>query len=367
MSVNLISIIMQSLSPDTIRKIAFALGTDHTSAQQAIGAAVPGLLGSLANAAASPEGALKVNSAVREADANSVSNFIHRISESPQNMMEAGSSLMSNLLGRNAAHTLGSIVAQCSGLGLGSATRLLGFIAPLVLGVLRKEQISSGLDAKGLAKLLESQRGNIKAALPAGVFQQLQENRPVEASAPAAQTQRTAGRYGSSQESRNWLYWLIPALAVVALAFYLIPRAENPQENRAITENAKPNPAPPPQGVTAQNTQAQPTPVTATTGVGNDVMSNVDRLRASLQTIKDGPSAQAALPELRTIADNFSKLKAGVQQLPPEQHKTLIANINARMPDLNTLFERVSTQQNAAETKPAIDTLKSQLDGMLKT
>ena len=56
MAINLVSIVMQFLTPDMIGRIASALGLDRNSTQTAIGAAVPALLAALAGAAAKPGG-----------------------------------------------------------------------------------------------------------------------------------------------------------------------------------------------------------------------------------------------------------------------------------------------------------------------
>ena len=45
MAINLVSLVMQFLTPDMIGRIASALGLDRNNTQTAIGAAVPGLLG----------------------------------------------------------------------------------------------------------------------------------------------------------------------------------------------------------------------------------------------------------------------------------------------------------------------------------
>jgi hypothetical protein len=47
MAINLVSLIMQFLTPDMIGRIASALGLDRNNTQTAIGAAVPGLLAGL--------------------------------------------------------------------------------------------------------------------------------------------------------------------------------------------------------------------------------------------------------------------------------------------------------------------------------
>ena len=57
MATNLVSLIMQFLTPDMIGRIASALGLDRTNTQTAIGAAVPGLLAGLCGVATQPGGA----------------------------------------------------------------------------------------------------------------------------------------------------------------------------------------------------------------------------------------------------------------------------------------------------------------------
>jgi hypothetical protein len=66
MATNLVSLIMQFLTPDMIGRIASALGLDRTNTQTAIGAAIPGLLAGLSGVAAQPGGAQKLVDTVRQ-------------------------------------------------------------------------------------------------------------------------------------------------------------------------------------------------------------------------------------------------------------------------------------------------------------
>ena len=62
MAINLVTSIMQSLTPDMIAKIAALLGLDRGIAEKAIGAGIPAILASFANIASSPEGARQLSS-----------------------------------------------------------------------------------------------------------------------------------------------------------------------------------------------------------------------------------------------------------------------------------------------------------------
>ncbi len=56
------------------------------------------------------------------------------------------------------------------------------------------------------------------------------------------------------------------------------------------------------------------------------------------------------------------------QQLTPEARKALAAAVSRRVPDLNGLIDRIGTSQMelGGESKPAMDSLKSQLVGITK-
>jgi hypothetical protein len=57
MATNLVSLVMQFLTPEMIGRVATALGLDRTLVQSAINAAVPGLLAGLGGVATQPGGA----------------------------------------------------------------------------------------------------------------------------------------------------------------------------------------------------------------------------------------------------------------------------------------------------------------------
>src|SRR6516164_8218956 len=60
MATNLVSVVMQFLTPDMIGRIASALGLDRSNVESAIRAAVPSLLAAFSRTAAQPGGAQKL-------------------------------------------------------------------------------------------------------------------------------------------------------------------------------------------------------------------------------------------------------------------------------------------------------------------
>jgi hypothetical protein len=66
MATNLVSLVMQFLTPEMIGRIASALGLDRNNTHTAVGAAVPALLAGLSNVALQPGGAKRLVDAARQ-------------------------------------------------------------------------------------------------------------------------------------------------------------------------------------------------------------------------------------------------------------------------------------------------------------
>jgi hypothetical protein len=174
MAANLVSVVMQFLTPDMIAKIASALGLDRTVAQKAIGGAVPALLASLADVASTPNGARQLTNTLAQQPAGSLESLKGLIGSAGQNnLAETGSSMLSGLFGGGALDTIAQSIGKFAGVDGGSSKSLLGMLGPVVLGALGQQQRSAGLDAGGLASLLGSQKDQIAAAIPSGLADQL--------------------------------------------------------------------------------------------------------------------------------------------------------------------------------------------------
>ncbi len=374
MSTNLVLAIMQSLSPDVIGKIASSLGMDQTAAQKGISAAIPGILAGLAKAASNPAGAQRLGSVVSQIQDMPSQDMVKNLLEADHSKLaESGWSMISSLMGGNTLQTLSSAIAQFAGFRQGAAKTLVGLLAPLVLGFLRREQLTQGLDSRGLASMLAAQRDNIRRAMPSGVAQSLLDSDLRPANEPVApQAFRRSTPPVQSSSSSHRLFWLLPALILAGLAIYLLPIKEETRtaqdvNNKAATESkttaALPS-AQEPAPVSTVTAAAEPTPAT----LENDIVANIARLRASLQTIKDPATATAALGEIKDISAQFGRLKGIAQQLSPEARKTLAAAVASRVPDLNGLIDRLGSQTEfSGEAKPAMDSLKFELVGITKT
>ena len=153
---DLLADLQQALGGGAVQHIASQLGTDHDTAQNAVTAALPLLVGALARNAADPNGATALLGALQRDHAdggalNDVAGAIAGHASGP------GEKILGHMLGdRQTAVTQG--VGQAVGLGSQGAGALLSMLAPLVLGALGRRQATGSLDAGGLAGMLAGHR-----------------------------------------------------------------------------------------------------------------------------------------------------------------------------------------------------------------
>ena len=354
MAVNLVSLVMQFLTPDMIGRITSALGLDRKITQTAIGAAVPALLAGFSNIATQSGGAQKLVDAARQ-QTGVLGNFASMLGSGGQtSFIDKGSQLLSSLLGNRDQNALAGAVAKFAGLGQGPAGSLLGMLAPVVMGTIgQQRQEGRSLDASGITSLLASQKDNIAASLPAGFSNLLSGTGLLDALGGAARSATVAGNEAAraagstaravadsgqraagaaAAASRNWLYWLIPILAIAAVLAYLFAR---PGEQGLMVGGAD---------------------------IGKQVTDSINSLRTTLNGVTDAASAQAALPKLREVTAQIDKVDGMIGQLSPDQRRLLAGLVNPVMPTLNQLFDKVLAIPGVSELlKPAIDALKVKL------
>jgi hypothetical protein len=360
MAISLVSLVTEFLTPTMIGRIASALGVDRNKLQTAVNAAVPGLLAGLTGVAAQPGGPQKLVDAVGQ-HTGALDNIVSAIGAGGQTtLIERESRLLTSLLGSHDQSALTDAVSKYTGLNSNVTGSLLGILGPIVMGIMAKQ--ASPLNADGIKSLFASQKDSIAAALPRGLSDLLGGTGLLDSLGSAARTAANvggqAGRVATSAASAvsnagqrvnetasgsfNWLYWLIPAVAVAALLIYLFARPAEQAVQQGVT--------------TAQSLTVNGL------DVGKQLTDSISNLRATLGSVTDTTTAQAALPKLQDVTAQIDRVDGLIGQMTPEQRKLLAGIVNPLMPTINQLFDKVLAIPGVAELlKPAIDALKTKL------
>lgn len=154
----LISMIAQQLGSGGISQIAQQLGADQQQTGSAIQAALPMIVGALANNAQQPQGAQALNQALENDHdggiLDNLGNFLGTGDTAP------GAAILGHVLGAR-QQTAQQGLQKVSGLDAGQAGNLMAILAPVVMGALgkqRQQQQQNGFDAGALTQMLGGQQ-----------------------------------------------------------------------------------------------------------------------------------------------------------------------------------------------------------------
>ena len=372
MATNLVSYIMQFLTPDLIGRIAGVLGLDRNDTQTGVTAAIPALLAALGSAAAKPGGAQSLVDTIKQ-QSSAAENFGSMIATgNPSSFVDKGSSLLMSLLGSHDQSTLVGAIGKFAGLGHSGGSSLLGMLSPLVLGLIGK-QIGPRLDVASLTNLFASQKQQIAQAMPPGMSNLLggtglldslsstagyattaAEQAGRATTAAAGQFSQYASSAGRSVDTSqravasatpSWVYWAIPAIVAAGFLWYLLA-----DRTTQVAQNP-----------TVVPTQTQSL-VVGGVDVGKQISDSLGEVRTSLASITDTASANAALPKLQQATAQIDKVAGTVKQLPADQRRVADGLVASSMATINQLFDRVLAIPGVAEVaKPTIDSLRTKL------
>jgi hypothetical protein len=374
MAQNLIDLLERLLgSNEVLSRIGALIGLSPEKAKAAIGAAVPAILAGLVGVAQKPEGRNRLAALVEDQDAGLLDNVGRALSGGrEQSLIDSGQGMLSSLFGETQVDGLAGAVGRSTGLSHGTAGSLLGALAPLVLGTLGREQRAQGLDAQGLAGMLQGQKDNIAHALPAGLASALGPtglldgvadrvgagvSRAAEAGRETvAAASRPVVTTAPSPKSSNPLPWIIgiaAALALIWAAYQFLWPGEQ------VREAGDPGRDTPAQVGEAANLMV------GDVDVGQQVTDVFKNATTALDGVTDAASATAALPKLAELDDSLTELGGLLDQLPAEGKSALAALVSGSLPSLETLVAKVNEIPGAGEViKPVADSMLEKLRAM---
>ena len=161
---SLLELLSQQLDDQAIQNMGRQLGADPQSTSKAVNAALPMLVGALANNTKDQGGAQSLAGALdRDHDGSILDDVAGFLGGGQSAGLGAG--ILKHMLGGRRQGTE-TAIGRASGLDSGQAGQLLAMLAPLVMGALAKTRQSSQLDAGDLAGMLANERRQVEQAQP---------------------------------------------------------------------------------------------------------------------------------------------------------------------------------------------------------
>jgi len=165
---SMLDMLQERLGGDAVRQIGQRLGTDPSTTQSAIAAALPMIVGGLAKNAQDPAQAGSLANALQKDHDGSILDDVAGYLGGGQPAADGAGILGHIFGGRTGAVEQG--VSQVSGMEPGKTSALLSMLAPLVMGALGKSARERGLDPGGLASMLGGERERAAQQAPGGLM-----------------------------------------------------------------------------------------------------------------------------------------------------------------------------------------------------
>ncbi|KAF1050176.1 DUF937 domain-containing protein [Xylophilus sp.] len=142
-----------------LQQIGQQLGIGTPQAEQAVGAALPLLLGALGNNTAQPQGAQALLGALQRDHQTGAGFDLGGLLGSVLGGQGGGADILGHIFG-GARPQAEAGLGQATGLDSGRASQLLQLLAPIVLSFIAQRVGQGGLDAGGLGGLLGQERAH---------------------------------------------------------------------------------------------------------------------------------------------------------------------------------------------------------------
>lgn len=384
---NIVNMVTSFATPMVANKIASALGLPEADTRKVMTATMPLLLAMLLKRGSAPGGAQALGAAMSGLGPNPLHAFGKLFQGDPSKpaltaAAQGGTDIVSALFGTAPAATAAAKLSSYGGIEPPAATALLGLGGTAVLAGLRQAADDRKLDAGALVAELTRERADIAKALPADIAQEIEGTGLVDDTlfAPAAPAAVAAAPAAGGGSATPWLIALVLfAAAGVGAYVYLAPEmappavqvpAEAPQDvatpaapvvPEATAPAAAPEapaaseePAAPAAAPAAPNAEASPevapaapVPVPANplvvdgVDVGVKFQDVIGALTATLGSVTDATSAEAALARLREADITLDGLKGPVDRLPAEARTALKGQLVGVLPTLRATSDRL--------------------------
>ena len=360
MSFNLMDLIKDQLSDQVMGQLGNVLGGSESQNSSAISSAIPGILSGLINTGSTDEGAGSLFNTINDQDDSILDNLGDLLGGDNQgSMMEMGTKALGGLLGGGGIGNLISAVSGFSGASKSNTGSLMGLLAPIIFGVVKRKLLGGGgFNIGSLMDMFNGQKENVVAALPFGFSDQLKSSGfdtfdmnltdKIESAADnvldntrdavenVAETTREVATEGKSMLSK-----LLPILILVGaalLAYNLFFKGG------------------------AETTSTSQTAPLSAESLGKEVTSTLGNLTQTFGSITDVDSAKAALPTLTTATDKLGSLAGMMEKLPEAARGPIKQIVTGGMPQLEGILNKLGAIPGVgAILKPVLESMAPKL------
>lgn len=170
---SLMDFVSEHLGNDQVDHIAHQLGASKEQTENAIGMALPTLLGAVARKADDERDMAQLEQDLGDHDGSVFDDLGATLGQAPASpgiqAFGGGGDLLGNILGGRQGRVEQGL-GQASGLNSSQVASLLGMLAPLVMGAIGKKKRADNMDVGGLTGMLRGEKENLERQASGGLL-----------------------------------------------------------------------------------------------------------------------------------------------------------------------------------------------------
>ena len=355
MSFNIMDLVKEQISDQVMGQIGGLLGEEPDNTSSAINSAIPAILSGLGNITNNQRGAETLFNTVQAQDDSLLDNLGDMLGgDNSGSMIEMGTKLLGGLMGNSGLGSLVGALAGFSGMGKKSSSGLVGIIAPIVLGILKRKLFggNSGGTIGALTSLFSDQKDNINNAMPAGLNDKLTSegffdgisnnfaDNARETAQAAQQTASTAAAGGSSL-----LRKLLPLIVLAILGWFALQFFSGQKEME-------------------QTSQSE---MSTEIDFGEQVGTMFKNTSDTFGKITDVPTANEQLPNLENLVKDFTGFSTDLGGVDDAVRGPVITLAKDAFSELQPVVDKTMAIPGVGDViKPATESLIEQITKMLE-
>lgn len=347
MNFNIMDLVKDQLSDQVMGQLGNVLGGTASQNESAIGSAIPGLLTGLTNLGGTDQGAGSLFNAINDQDDSILDNLGDMLGGSNQSsMMDMGTKALGGLLGGGGLGSLVSAVSGFSGASKSGTSSLMGLLAPIVFGIVKRKLLGSGgsgFNIGGLMDMFNGQKENVAAAMPSGFSDALKLTDFDKIGSNV--TDRVVNETKEvATEGKSLISKILPIAILAGAALF----AYNTFFKGGMEEKA---------GAATSQMESM-----GAEGVGKELTSTMGTLTSTFGSITDVDSAKAAIPNLTSATDQLGNLAGMMDKLPEAARGPIKQIVASGLPQIQGIIEKLSAIPGVGPViKPVVESLTAKL------
>ena len=356
MSFNIMDLVKDQLTDQVMGQIGGLLGEEPEVTQSAMGGAIPAILSGLGGIAGNERGAESLFNAVKDQDDGLLDNLGDMLTgDNSGSMIEMGTKILGGLMGNNGLGSLIGALAGFSGMGKKSSSSLIGLLAPIVLGIVKRKIFggNSGGTIGALTSLFADQKDNIANSMPKAMNDQLTTDGfldsitgnfadTAEQTVEAAQEQVQAAASGGSSLLRK----LLPIIILIALGWLALQFFGGQNQSEPMSQSETSGDAP---------------------DYGSQVTTMFENTTDTFGKITDTTTATEQLPNLKSLVEDFTGFSTELGGLDDAVKGPVITLAKDAFTGLEPVVEKTVALPGVGDIiKPTTDSLMETISKMLE-